>query len=165
MKSTNTLQFALDSVRKRLSEAQEEIGIKLAESINPQTVKILKGNRKYGSQGIKTNNNDYRDFFWIKVAVNNSIYWITLFYNDVDKGNFHTQIGRIQFWQNISCEINPIGTPHSLTANGHWYFCSENADDPSTWIDDENYSATNVVEKFLCFLENSKEENVRNTKE
>lgn len=150
-----TLDDGFEIIRKRLANAQKDIFLTLKNATAPKPLTILHKKGTYGSHGIKTKKNDYRDYFWIRVKYDNSIYWITLFYNDVDEksGNFHTQLGRIQFWKNIKGIEKGIGTPNRKDLEGHWYLCPENGSKFNLRIDDATYSAQAVVDKFLAFLE------------
>lgn len=163
MSNIASIEDAFGFIREEFAKEQKRIGCELNERANGAIVKVERGNCKYGSRGVKTKKNDYRDFYWLSIRIQSRMYWITLFYNDVDSksGNFHTQIGRIQFWKNIRCWEVGIGTPHRKTENKHWYFCGENSFDPKLRIGTETYSAELVVEKFLAFLEKNGETNIR----
>ena len=69
-------------------------------------------------------------------------------------GNFHTQLGRIQFWKNIqSATSKGIGSPHRKGLDKNWYFCSNNSCPTDLKIGEENYKVQTVVKQFLSFLE------------
>ena len=152
MKNLSSLTEALETVRKELEKAQNEIYNELKkQSDNIPIAGLYRGKR----HGKKTALNDYLDYFWIEIKINNAIYWITLFYNDVDRhtGNFHTQLGRIQFWENI----NPKNkSPNQKCPGSQWIFCSKNSFDPKIWITDDNYSSQRVVQAFIHFFKNEK---------
>ena len=167
MSEIHSLDSALEAVRSCLAKAQKEIFEQLEQCVNPDTVTTRTGNRPLRKHGIKSKNNDYREYYWITVKTASNTYWITLFYNDVDKtsGNFHTQLGRIQFWKNIQPATSKgIGSPHRKGIDNNWYFCAENSKDPQIRIDDINY-AEDVVERFLDFLDESEESSEPTTKE
>ncbi len=161
MNGVQTLEEGIAIIRKRLLEAQkeikEELVLQMNESILAEDVPNIQS-----TQGKKFKN-DYREYYWIKVRTKLSHYWITLFHNDVDEnsGNFHTQIGRIQFWKDISYKESRIGTPNRRDSSGQWQFCRGNSYDSGFRIDEAEYSAKKVVEKFLEFLEKNGESNVR----
>lgn len=158
-----TLDIGFEIIRKCLAREQKNIFNQLEKMLNPDTVKLKEPHRTYKRHGIKTKKNDYRDYYWIKVITKSSTYWITLFYNDVDKtsGNFHTQIGRIQFWKGIDTTANSIGSPNRKDSAGNWSLCLENAGDPKMRIDSPNYNVTELVNLFISFLEDNNESNIR----
>lgn len=161
-----TLDEALEIVIKRLETEQSNIICELEARINPNYFKLE------AHRGVKRKN-DYRTFFWISVEISSRTYWITLFYNDIDKnsGNPHTQIGRIQFWRNIqTTPNNKIGTPHRKCTGGQWRFIFEHAkpsNPPTKYKDlniklyDKTYSPQIVVDEFFKFLEACGEINIR----
>lgn len=164
MEEELTLDYGFEIVRKRLLKAQKEIFNELENTVNPDVVKTRTGNRPLRKHGRKTKLNDYRDYYWITVQIGNSTCWITLFYNDIDEssGNFHTQIGRIQFWKNIQFTSKKgIGSPNRKSIDGKWYFCSDNSCDPHIKIDGEGYCVQTVAKKFLEFLEENGEKNIQ----
>lgn len=121
------------------------------DKINGQNVKVIRSRGILSSQ-----KNDRRDYFWIRVIINNtSEYWLSLFYNDIDinTGNMHTQIGRIQFWKNIK-----KGTPNGyFKENGKvkWYLQTENSSEPKlgpTFIDGNNYYPEKIIQDFTTFI-------------
>ncbi len=65
--------------------------------------------------------NNYRNYIWTEITSSNKLFWITMFWNDIDSwndlsktcGNFHTQIGRIQFWKEIM--ITKVGETNRLS--------------------------------------------------
>lgn len=121
------------------------------DKINGQNVKVIRSRGILSSQ-----KNDRRDYVWIRVIINNtSEYWLSLFYNDIDinTGNMHTQIGRIQFWKNIK-----KGTPNGyVKENGKikWYLQMENSGEPtlgSTFIGGNNYYPKKIIQDFITFI-------------
>ena len=94
----------------RTYELLEEISEhqKQARNIVVKLLKTKFKEEKY--EYINTNPSDnYRNYIWTMIKTQNGVYWITMFWNDVDKwddlsqtcGNCHTQVGRIQFWKDI----------------------------------------------------------------
>ena len=144
------LADALSTVQRVCSNAMEEIFFEL-RTAHPdlQMRKARGGFRK----------NDYRAFQWIVVTINDHIYWITLFYNDLDfrSGNFHTQYGRVQFWKDIHSESDPEGrqetTPNDKL-QGWWRPRMDHQWKklPPTFISQEGYSAKEVVHQFELFM-------------
>ena len=76
-----------------------------------QVISLLKekGFKVKPKQGLK-NKNNYNNYVWTEIEYSGRLFWITMFWNDVDNwdkslsdssGNYHTQIGRIQFWKDI----------------------------------------------------------------
>ena len=108
--------------------------------------------------------NDYSNYFWLEFNIEGSMYWVTLFYNDIDEnsGNPHTQFGRIQFWK-VNLNEGAVNTPHRKSG-GKWEFCKGQASSYSVWIDDENYDPKEVVEAFKIFVNESKDSNDRREK-
>lgn len=103
---------------------------------------------------------DYSAYFWITIAGAHSTYRITLFYTDAntENGNFRTQLGKIQFWKDIHyTDEDSIGSPNYKSPDGHWSLYSENSHDPHLKIDENDYSAQAVIDKFMAFLKENNE--------
>ena len=144
------LSNALATVQATCSKAMDEIFDELrAAHPGLQMRKARGGFRK----------NDYRAFQWIVVTLGDRIYWITMFYNDLDfsSGNFHTQYGRIQFWKDIHREGNPDGhqetTPNDRI-QGWWRPRMDHQwrKLPPLFLTSEDYSARRVVSLFEEFM-------------
>lgn len=160
----NPLRQALDNLIACLTDEQTKIGIELEQRINPDVVEIINGNSaNYGSRGIKNEENDFRCYHWIGIRIDDRIYWITLFYNDINEanGNPRTQFGKIQFWKNVNPWNSKPGSPHATCDSGHWYFDENNMGKTDLKIYAPDYSTKRVVEEFLTFLEDNNEVNVR----
>ena len=108
--------------------------------------------------------NDYTNYFWLEFNIEGNIYWVTLFYNDIDEksGNPHTQFGRIQFWK-VNLNEGAVNTPHRKV-EGKWEFCKGQASSYSVWMDDENYDPKKVVEAFKKFQNECRDSNNRREK-
>ena len=100
----------------------------------------------------RSKKNDYRNYQWISVKFDDREYMLATHHSnlDVNTGNPHVQLGRIQFWR---CE-GPQG-PHSRDATGVWRFRANNEDRtfPRTRVWDEDFSCSAVVDRFVAFLE------------
>lgn len=141
-----------------LMDTQVEIYENLKSKINKRIVNLPK---KCVRRGRKTERNDFSDYLWIPVIVNNNEYWLTLFYNDINKesGNPRTQFGKIQFWKNISHKGSDIGTPHTKLGE-KWLFESANAGKDLgkvQRIGDERFTVDTVVDEFIKFIEENEQ--------
>ena len=100
--------------------------------------------------------NDYRNYLWISVRIEDERHWLTLFYNDIDEnaGNFHTQFGRLQFWRNVTQTDNKrFGLfKKASSGEGGWYLNKNDIHDPHIWIDSPDYDAEEVVNSFINFI-------------
>lgn len=154
MNDNRTIEDCLCIIKKILHDEQEKIYLELSQQIINCTF-IDSAETTIKSKHGHSKKNDYQLYLWIDIKINSSSYWITLFFNDVDKahGNFHTQIGRIQFWKNIHYPRGSIGTPHVKGSCKKWLFISENSYDPQLKIGNADYSPQLVVEKFLQFIQ------------
>lgn len=103
------------------------------------------------------NRHDYRNYIWINVIHNKKEYMISAIFQDQDfeTGNMHHQLGRIQFWKNfVHYSKKWCSTPNTPVGdNLHWIFNHENSYDPKIKLYDPDYSAMDVVKKFLQFLQ------------
>ena len=118
MRDISTLELANSMIHSVLVQEQKKIEKELLDECNLRSKDVVchQGqNHRYNNYlQQKRSINDYRNYVWLSVNVNGNTYWITLFYNDVDKnsGNFHTQFGRIQFWKNVQPHGKGNLSPH-----------------------------------------------------
>ena len=107
--------------------------------------------------------NDFRIYVWLIIHFEDREYWITTFMNDLDEltGNPHTQIGRIQFWKNLTRprpENKWCYTPSTLLENGKWMLNPEKSFDPNIKIYDDDYDCVKVINLFIDFLKDNGED-------
>lgn len=101
--------------------------------------------------------NDFRIYVWLIIHFEDREYWLTTFMNDLDEltGNPHTQIGRIQFWKNLT-RPRPDNiwcyTPSTLLDCGKWMLNPEKSYDPNIKIYDDDYDPVKVIDLFMDFL-------------
>jgi len=91
----------LEKVNCLLQEILEYTQEEIVQELRKTKKYSLKRCKRHGRnrRNSKTRN-DYSNYFWIEVKAGEQLFWITLFYNDIDgrSGKVHTQFGRIQFW-------------------------------------------------------------------
>lgn len=153
---TSNFREAQSEMRWHLMEARRN----LCKAIRAK----LEVHGRIARQGIETNGNDRRDYYWISITQNNKTYWLTLFYNEIDfaSGNFHSQIGRIQFWKNIEQRGTHGQTPNYMQILDNdkriWWMDMENCTQPNgrkgkpTYIDGEDYDIDKIAEAFVSFI-------------
>ena len=153
-------------MRDYLYQAQDELYKILKEQIKTANiadyVNVLATTTTRGKGS--TVGDDRRDYAWLCLQIGKRgaierTYWLTLFYNDVDpdRGNPHTQVGRIQFWKNVGKIAGKHGlTPNGMTADGRFYLKPENADGrhkkTPIYIDADNYVPEQIVADFIDFV-------------
>lgn len=166
----DNLDEALKKVEICLKAAREQIKNELVQRINSKKVKVCTRQGKNS----KSTENDYFLYLWIDVEISTRRYWITLFFNDIDtkSGNPHTQLGRIQFWRNVTLhQAKGQYSPHCKCMGGKWQFISANAKSPKSSskcmptnvkvYNKKDYSPQTIVNDFLQFLEDCGEVNIR----
>lgn len=147
------INLYLDEIRELQKEALKDIEKCLKETLAGRDMAC---DLRCGSN----RTNDYRNYVWLSVTVDDVEYWINAFYNDVDKqtGNIHTQFGRIQFCRNlVANRPEKTKSPNRFAPDGkHFMFCPENTYNPNIRLYDEDYSTEKVVEVFLLFIDKKK---------
>lgn len=108
-----------------VKEGQRKACIKLANNIKKYQIEQKKNKKEMSNiSDVRVHmgsysKNDYRNYVWLsfKCKPNDEVCWLTMFYNDVDtkSGNYHTQIGRIQFVKGIKNHNGRYG-PHFYDA-------------------------------------------------
>ena len=169
MRRISDLEKANAIICSILTQEKKRIFNELRKRSEFQTAKITEHSGRNHHENIYVEQNqsinDYRNYQWIKIHIGNEIFWITLFYNDIDNksGNIHTQFGRIQFWKGVTKEGKKGRySPHHKVEytdpqKTYWRFCGENAKDPQMWIDSPTYSPKRVVDEFVKFSRVKKE--------
>ncbi|MBQ9136250.1 MAG: hypothetical protein IJX66_09185 [Lachnospiraceae bacterium] len=141
------LDIGLTIIYNRLVLAQQELA-QLLKQANHEYIKEVRQ-----SHGSVSQANYYGLYHWLRIkTIDDHIYWITLFFNDVDKasGNIHTQPGRIQFWRDIE-----DGSPNKRAPDNNWIFCPEKSQSPKKKqvIDADDYDPNAVITDFINFME------------
>ncbi len=117
-------------------------------------------------KGKLIHSNDRKLFFWVGVAVTDSKerreYLIDLFHNEVESGNFHSQIGHFQFaaLQPVPPGKNGV-SPHVVGDDGYWRFLEERLEDPKSSLCDYGgdskelgpFDPVGLVDGFLGFVD------------
>lgn len=149
----NNLQFIRGLLQKSLYISQQELSSILENKKDDIDTKNLIIKNVHGI--LSKTSNDRRDYYWIKVYVDEYEYWLSLFYNELDEntGNFHTQIGRIQFCKNIK---NSTPNQYFVIDNKkNWCLNLDNYYQPknmATFIGNEDYNPNIVVNEFIFFI-------------
>ena len=137
-----SVDASLETVRRI---CQQTLGVILAE------LRARYPGIEARQSGGRSKRNDYRNYQWISVKIDDREYLVTIHHNNIDlrTGNPHTQYGRLQFWK---C-AGPNG-PHTRDAFGVWRFRYDNAwnDMPRLRVWDEDYSSVRIAALFGDFL-------------
>jgi len=149
------LNYLLNHIREIEISAMQEVHDSLVKALPPtySVTRVIKG---LNLDDLKVENrNDYRNYIWVEVKIEDREWFITAIFQDQDfeTGNMHHQYGRFQFWTGIKHYSKKwCSTPNRPTGDGHWTFNYENSFDPKIKIYDPDFSAQAVVDAFISFL-------------
>lgn len=139
---------ALSSIRSVVSDEMTRVYKELKTRHPEWKIRCSRGNSR---------KNDYRNYQWITVTVDEKMYIIGFVYRDIDlsTGNIHSQFGRVEFWNDIHYENgrkNEAG-PHTKDAGG-WRFRYDKQwkDMPCLYLWSPDYSTGRVADLFEQFL-------------